>query len=245
MSSRKTIGILGGAGVAATAGLVQKIVDIVTDNGARFDQEHPKSVIIQASDAPSRSLWLEGKGPSFIPAYIEAAKSLKLAGADFVVMCCNTAHAAFEEISNGAQIEMINLIELAIEAAIKRTMDKARVGVLCSDGTIKARIFDNALEKVAPNARIIYPEIDFQRLVTEGIIGVKRGLHRNSNSEISPMENFQAAADKLANDGAEVIILGCTEIPLAWNNKWSKCQIIDTIDLLARACVKKSGIEEE
>ncbi len=239
MKAVRTIGILGGAGVAASATLVQRIVDIVTDGGAQFDQEHPELILMQATQAPSRSLWLEGRGPSFVPAYVEAAQRLRIAGAGIVAMCCNTAHAARAEIMASAMVEIPDLISLSLrDAMVCAGNDRPNFGLLSSSGTRTAGLFRDALTHVAPQARLLEPDEELQEGINAGIVSVKRGHHRHGQFKPSPGELFVTAADALCLQGAEVIILGCTEIPLAFPKDWRKTPVVDTIDVLARTCIQ-------
>lgn len=95
------VGIIGGAGVAATNKLLEIIEIRLTKNGAFRDAHHPEMIVYQATQAPSRSMFLEGRGESFIDDYIRVGKKLKNAGAKKIAMCCNTAHFAIDEISSG------------------------------------------------------------------------------------------------------------------------------------------------
>jgi aspartate racemase len=240
MTGRGTIGILGGAGVAASAALVQRIVDIVTDRGARFDQDHPEVILLQATQAPSRSLWLEGRGPSFVPAYVDAAIRLREAGAGIVVMCCNTAHAARAEIAAAAGVTIPDLIALAVQEAAQEAAAPGdrRIGVLSSSGTRAAGLYRRAIEQLAPGSVLVEPDAAMQDAVTEAIVAVKRGRHRQPHLHPAPSELFARAADSLCRQGAQTIILGCTEIPLAFPSDWPGAPVVDTIDVLAQACLR-------
>ena len=61
------LGVIGGNGVAATNRLCQLIEQKMTEVGAFRDVHHPEMIIWQATQAPSRSMYLEGRGESFIP----------------------------------------------------------------------------------------------------------------------------------------------------------------------------------
>jgi aspartate racemase len=242
--ARAMIGIIGGAGVAASAALVTRITDIVTDDGARFDQDHPELVLFQATQAPSRSLFIEGRGPSFVPAYLNAAQRLRAFGAEIIVMCCNTAHVAIDELRLRSGLHFVSLIDETV-LAVRRDFPKARrVGILSSDGTRQAMLYDNAVSQMAAGVSLIYPSAEMQSLVTQGIIGVKRGMHRRQDENPAPRECFDAAARQLADDGAEVVVLACTEIPLAFGSGcFDRTPVIDTIDVLARASLSACGFD--
>ena len=72
------IGVIGGAGVAATNKLCQLVEELKTINGAYRDAHHPEMLIWQATQVPSRSMYLEGKGPSWIEGYVKIGKKLNL-----------------------------------------------------------------------------------------------------------------------------------------------------------------------
>jgi aspartate racemase len=233
------IGIIGGAGVAAGAALVARIEEIVTASGAYLDQQHPEVVLYQATQAPSRSMHLEGRGDSFIPAYRDATRRLADFGATCIAMCCNTAHAALDELQAASSVPFINLIEETLAELGRRHPDATRVGILCSDGTRAARLYDRQLARQERNLQLVYPDELHQKRVTQGIRNIKRGLHRGPASPERPQELFAAAADHLAGLDVEAILLACTEIPLALNPAlWSGPPLIDTIDVLAHACLR-------
>lgn len=247
MRPHRRIGILGGAGAAASAALVTRITDRVTRSGAHFDQDHPELVLVNATKAPSRSLWLLGRGPSFLPAYIDAARRLKAAGADFAVMCCNTAHAERASIEREASIPVLDLVARALQAANPDGSSSRRVGLLCSDGVRATRLYQNAALGLWGRDTIIESSSVMQALVTESIIAVKRGFRRDApRGGTSPAELFALAADELAAHGAELIILGCTEIPLAFTEAdWTRLPLVDTVDLLASMCLEACGFLDE
>lgn len=243
----RRIGILGGAGAAASAALVTRITDRVTRSGVLFDQDHPELVLVNATKAPSRSLWLLGRGDSFLPAYIDAARRLKLAGADFAVMCCNTAHAERASIEREADFPVLDLIVRALQAANPDGSSSRRIGLLCSDGVRAIRLYQNAALALWGCDTIIESSSAMQVRVTEGIIAVKRGFRRDAPpGGQSPAELFALAADELATIGAESIILGCTEIPLAFTEAdWRHLPLVDTVDVLATMCLEACGFLEE
>lgn len=105
------IGLIGGNGVAATNRLCELIEDICTKNGAFRDAHHPEMIIWQATQVPSRSMFLEGRGESFIPEYVEIGKKLKLCGCTKLCMCCNTAHYAINELQQKIGVSFINVLE--------------------------------------------------------------------------------------------------------------------------------------
>lgn len=228
------IGVIGGAGVAATNKLCELIEQKFTKDGAFRDCHHPEMIIYQATQAPSRSMFLEGKGPSFIEDYVSVGNKLKNAGADMLCMCCNTAHYALPILQEQLQVPFINMIE-EVALACKRT-GKQKFGLAASDGCLKGKVYETYFSKVFPEAQLIYPDDDFQKLVTKGICNVKN-THRFGplDSEERPQHIFDTVYQHLIDKGAEVVIMGCTDIRVDYVT--DKTNVIDSLTILSeRIC---------
>jgi len=229
------IGIIGGNGVAATNKLNDLIEIELTKNGAFRDCHHPEIIIWQATKSPSRSMYLEGRGESFIPDYIKIAKLLKQCGATDICMCCNTAHYAIDEIATAADVHMINLIE---EVAKKvKSMSLKSVGLMVSDGCIKHKIYDKYFNKICPNVEIIYPDPEYQSLVTKGICNVKN-KHRfdDEKSADNPELLFKQVSEHLKSKGAQKVISGCTDIRVCYYDKNEICSLEILKDVIIEKC---------
>jgi len=225
--TNKIIGIIGGAGVAATNKLQELIEVELTQNGAYRDCHHPEMIIWQATSAPSRSMFLEGKGESFISDYIEISKKLKNCNVGKIAMCCNTAHFAIDEISKEADIEFINLVKECVLRAKKMNVQK--VGLVASDGCLKGRVYEKYFSELCCDKTIIYPDEEFQKLVTKGICNVKN-VHRfdDINSFEKPCNIFKKVKEHLINKGADVVIMGCTDIRVGYFEEDN----IDSLEIL-------------
>lgn len=229
------IGIIGGAGVAATNKLQELIEIEYTKKGAYRDCQHPEMIIWQATKAPSRSMYLEGKGESYIDDYVDIANKLKNCGCNKICMCCNTAHYAIDEISKKAEIEFINLIEKVVYSVQKKNVKN--VGLIASDGCLRGRVYEKYFEKILPNINIIYSDKNHQKLVTRGICNIKNVNRFNSLlSDERPKSLFNKVEHHLKANGAEIVIAGCTDIRVDYfkNNNY-----IDSLEVL-----KDSIIEE-
>ncbi len=205
------IGVIGGNGVAATNRLCDMIERKVTAAGAFRDAHHPEMIVWQATSVPSRSMFLEGRGPDWRPNYIQIAKEFKRLGCNVGCMCCNTAHYAVDEIEATSGLKFINLLN---EVAKKcRDSGLRKFELFCSDGARKFDIYGKAFAKVYPDAEIVYPNVERQRLVTKVICEVKnkaRFLPRND--EGSP----GCLLRRLSDEAAAPVILGCTDLRVAF-----------------------------
>lgn len=229
------IGVIGGAGVAATNLLGELIEHSVTRHGATRDAHHPEIIIWQATQVPSRSMFLEGRGPSFIEGYVDIARKLKNAGADTLCMCCNTAHYAIEDIAAQSGANFINLIaEVVLKA---REKGKKHLGLIASDGCIRAGIYERCFASLFPDAHVILPDKTMQSQITKGICNIKstpRFLPEGSPD--NPGTIFSNVVESLYNKGAELIIIGCTDIRVAFTCDNS----IDSLEVLAGSIIRES-----
>ena len=229
------IGVIGGAGVAATNTLTYLIEQSYTLQGAFRDAHHPEMIIWQATQVPSRSMFLEGKGPSFIEDYVNVAKKLKAAGADTLCMCCNTAHYALDRIAEQSGARFINLIEEVALAA--RQTGKKRLGLVSSDGCLASGIYQRHFAAQYPEAELILPSAVMQTQVTRGICNIKRTTRFiNADNPDSPHFIFSQVAESLRHDGAELIILGCTDIRVAF----TCADGLDSLEVLAAAIEREA-----
>jgi len=236
------IGIIGGAGVAATNKLNELIEIEYTMNGAYRDCHHPEIITWQATNAPSRSMYLEGKGESFIEDYVNIAKKLKSCGATKIAMCCNTAHYAIDEISNKAGIKFINLVEKCVKK-VKETRVK-KVGLVASDGCLKGKVYEKYFFKHCPDIELIYPDEEYQKLVTKGICNIKN-IHRfeDINSSERPNYIFKNVEKHLKEKGVEKIIIGCTDIRVDYfgRDNIDSLEVLKNLILLEFFNVKSSS----
>jgi aspartate racemase len=222
-------GIIGGAGVAATNKL-QEIIEVkLTKSGFAFrDAHHPEMIIYQATNSPSRSMFLEGKGENFIPSYIDIAKKLSLAGANILCMSCNTAHYAIEDIQKDIPIKIINLIEEI--AKVTLSFNTKKIGLIASEGCLLGKVYEKYF-----NFDLIYPDLEVQKEVTKGICNTKnkkRFLEKNNPEH--PNYIFNKIVEHLYSKGAEKIIIGCTDIRVDFFDE----NTIDSLEVLANTIIK-------
>lgn len=205
------IGVIGANGVAATNKLCQLIEEQGVKSGAFRDCHHPEMIIWQATQAPSRSMYLEGRGESFIPDYTRIGLKLKECGCDELCMCCNTAHYYINELQEAIGLPIFNLIA-GVGKKVKN-LGLRKVGLMCSDGLAKVKFYDKIFAEVCPNAEIIYPSPEYQKLVTRGICNAKNTQRYTdiSNHE-NPAHCFTEVVKYFKARGVDGIIAGCTDI---------------------------------
>lgn len=206
------LGIIGGNGVAATNKLCSLIEEELTKKGAYRDAHHPEMIIWQATQAPSRSMYLEGRGPSWVEDYISIGKKLKDCGCDELCMCCNTAHYAADELSSKIGIKFINILDLVVKKCLDLEVQK--VGMMCSDGLRKTNLYDQRFKLHAPNIELIYPDSEFQKIVTKGICNSKNNIRFSDPAIVPehPYNCFKKVCEHLIKKQVDCIVAGCTDI---------------------------------
>lgn len=235
MKNKEIIGIIGGAGVAATNKLNELIENIFTQNGAFRDAHHPEIIIYQATKAPSRSMFLEGKGESFIKDYIDIGNKLKNAGATTICMSCNTAHYAINKIENNVEIPFINLIKEVV-LQVKKT-NKKNIGLIASDGCLLGKVYEKYFSDIFPEAKIIYPQKLMQKEVTKGICNIKNiNRFKKNNDPSRPKNIFSNVYKHLIEQGSDIVVIGCTDIRVDYRNP----HCIDSLEVLSQAIYKKT-----
>ncbi len=226
---RKTIGVLGGMGPLATADLFLRITQ---KTPAEKDQEHIRVIINSDPQIPDRTAYILRRGESPLPRLTEAACKLELWGADFIVMPCNTAHFFAGEIQRHLSVPLLNMIEITADYAADQGF--RRLALLATTGTIKARVYSDALER--RGVKVVYPSGEDQELVMRAIYqGVKKG-------NLPLGQRLLADVAGRLGVGSEGIIAGCTEVSAAITNTTADISrtVVDPLDLLAQKAVQRA-----
>ncbi|MEM7800896.1 MAG: amino acid racemase, partial [Chloroflexota bacterium] len=134
----KVVGVIGGLGPKATLDFYSKVLDKTVANQ---DQDHLQVIINSNPKIPNRHTSIAGTGPSCIPSLIESARSLERAGADFLVMVCNTAHAYEDVIVSATSIPFISIISESVKACLAKKPGLSKVGLLAADGCLDADLY--------------------------------------------------------------------------------------------------------
>lgn len=229
--SEKTLGILGGLGPLATVYFMDMIVKMTE---AKKDQDHISMIVLNHAAIPDRTDFiLDASKPNPLPMMIEDAKKLQAAGADYVVMPCNTAHFFYEQIQNNITIPMLNIIEETVVYA-KDRMGVKKLGILATKGTISAGSYQRMCEKHGIDRAV--PSLqDEQSLMNIIYNQVKAGKEINTAEFIKIIENMKA-------DGCDAVALGCTELSVI--NKdfdLNRNDIVDSLEVLARRSIELCG----
>ncbi len=227
----KKLGILGGMGPLATCDLFKKIVE---NTAANSDGEHIHIIIDNNSSIPDRTAAILHGGADPLPQMRESLNRLTEAGADVVIMGCNTAHYFYDALGEDCKVERLNMLYETMAYLKSQGIKKA--GLLASSGTVQSGIYAKAAEKY--DIELLTPVGEAQGAVM-GVIysGVKAGVADYDTAA------FRATVDSLLAGGAETMILGCTELPLAMEMYGLDIPAADPTLILAKAAITACGYE--
>jgi aspartate racemase len=230
------IGIVGGVGPAATVDFVDKIV---RNTRALRDQDHVKLVVEQNPQIPDRTGFLLGDGVDPTLALYSTCKKLEADAADFIAIPCNTAHAYIDRIQPHLSIPIVNMLFETVEHIRRSFSEPKRIGLLATNGTLKSGVYHREIEKAG--FELVVPDEANQARVMRVIYGAQGAKAGFTTGEC--VDDLLLALTSLVEHGAEVILLGCTELPLlmAQNDAFpvagKTVVVLDPTEILARKCV--------
>ena len=158
---------------------------------------------------------------------------LEQAKADFIIIPCNTAHFFYDELKERLKIPIVHMIKEVARKIHKEFPTVRKAGLLSTQGTIKAGLYQKELK--AFGIEVIKPDERVQDMVTEAIFGtegIKCGCLEGKSRKL-----IYNAINNLINNGAELIIGGCTEIPLVVDLKTVALPFINSNQVLAESAV--------
>ncbi len=224
----KIIGILGGMGPEATADLFMRIIRATP---VKRDQDHFRVIIDSNSKIADRTPAILGTGPSPLPMMIKTGKNLEQAGADFLLLPCNTAHFFHSEIQAELGIPLLHMIKLSAKHIKKNYPEVKRVGLQASDGTIASKLYPESYGKYG--IEIITPSDASQKDVMDAIYrDIKTGNLENGGKLL------HRVAVELIEDGSDAVICGCTEVSLVLHDGDVPVPVVDPLQVLAEEAVK-------
>ena len=222
----KTIGILGGMGPMATCDLMKKMIE---NTEATCDQEYPRICVDSNTNIPDRTAAIVGEGEDPRPEMIKSAVRLQAMGADVIVVPCNTAHWFLPDVEKCVDVPILHMPrETAKEL---RAQGIQTAAVLATDGTLYSGVYDRELKNLGITP--IHPNAEDQKMIMSIIYDyVKAGKSHPYQ------EKFVAMQERLIQQGAECMILGCTELSFVFSQSVTPLPVIDPTTVLAKAAIR-------
>lgn len=231
-ANRALVGVIGGIGPLATAYFLDRVVRLTE---ADRDQDHVDMVVFHHATIPDRTTYILGGGDDPGPVMAADARALEGLGVSFLVMPCNTAHYFTDQVAAAVQIPVLSIIDETVSAARARNPGLRSVGLLATEGTVLAGVYQRAL--AAAGLGCLLPDAADQAGLMEVIYDqVKAGR---------PVDigQFRAISGHLLAAGAQVLILGCTELSVIATDfdLLAEPEFVDSLDVLARSTIGHAG----
>ncbi|MBI4213980.1 MAG: aspartate/glutamate racemase family protein [Chloroflexi bacterium] len=263
---KHVIGILGGMGPYAHIELEKQLLQATAELIGRppVDQDYPSWLLASFPETPDRTLALLGRGPSPLPWLERGVRSITAGQpglrAEFVVIACITAHAYLEQLQRRVAVPVVDTIVETVRRAAD--LGARRVGVLATTGALQARVYQDAAERLADGMEIVSlldlehggrSGVDLQELLLMEPVygpwtssgraggGLKSGLVEDPAGEISG--RVAEGVRLLKEARAELVVLGCTELPMVIRDQAHGIPLLDPLAIVARSAVEMaSGI---
>ncbi|WP_237275862.1 aspartate/glutamate racemase family protein [Tenacibaculum ovolyticum] len=226
----KTIGLIGGITPQSTIMYYQVLNKLASET---FGEKHSAKVVMNAVDFGEISkLQSEGRWDLLATIMVDAAKSLQAAGAHCILICANTMHLTIAEVREAVTIPVIHIAEATGTMILESKLKK--VALLGTKYTMEKTFYTDVLKNMGIEA--IIPEEEDRTIIHDVIY---KELSKGVLNETS-QKAYIAIIEKLAQKGAEGVILGCTEIPLLIAQKDVSIPVFDTTTIHATAAFKQS-----
>lgn len=217
-------------GPEATVLFMSRVLEMTK---AEDDSDHIPLLIDNNTQVPSRIKALIDKtGEDPGPTLAAMAKGLEAAGAAALAMPCNTAHHYAHTIENAIDIPFLNMIELSVDRVASHRLSNRRVGLLASPASKLTGVFDRPFERA--DISVGYAR-DQDRLLT-AIKTIKVDSTDRTAGQI-----LLDASQELMDQGADLILISCSEFSIIADAIPASFTKLDTIDVLAEAAIAFSG----
>jgi aspartate racemase len=200
---KKTLGILGGMGPAATAEFLRLLA---RDAPAQCDQEHPRVLLLSEPATPDRTRAISGEGEDPTPLLRRGLERLIEWGADVLAVPCNTAHFFIDRFRKELTVPLVHIVEATVEAAKEKSGGGA--WLLSTSGTRQSGIYTDCARRAG--YRFLDPTDEEQERIQQSLTYVKAGRMPEAGAVL------REVAEALWKRDEGLIVTACTELPLAY-----------------------------
>ncbi len=225
---KNVIAILGGMGPQASAKLVEILIDkSIKDFAAKNGDDFPEIIL---DSIPIPDFISDPKNIKPVLAILsKRIKFLSKIDISSFAIACNTAHQLFDDLQAKTKTQIVSTInEVTVQVNKKKIV---RVGLLASPSTLQFGLFDDAFKQF--NIEVVHPTENQQKTL-------EKIIRRIIGGNILPSDQLKLIliADSLQRQGAQGIILGCTELPLIFPKQFT-IPIFNSLEILANALLLK------
>jgi len=225
------LGVLGGMGPLASAAYMQRLTALTP---ADIDQQHVPTILWSDPRIPDRTDAKINGGPDPLPWLLNGANKLRQSGAGAIVIPCNSAHLWYEKLAEAVDLPILHIVK-AVAANLRQLgIDGGRIGLMGSTATLRMGLYQRELNALGYDCLMPHDD-EMERYCMRPIRLVKA----NRVDEAYPLA--VECIELLRSRGAEAIVLGCTEYPIAVPHARRPelgLPLVDSIDALALAGIE-------
>ncbi len=226
---KKLLGVLGGLGPMSTVYFCELLT---SHTRATCDTDHIDMLISSRASTPDRTAFILGKSDlDPLPVMQEEAQRLVNAGADLLVIPCNTAHYFYNGLQTSCRVPILNIIRETVEQ-LHRSGVK-RFGLLATEGTVRSGAYKQVCE---PLGLMCETPTDAEQAVISSIIFDDIKQNRTVD-----LDAFLRVADAMRQRGCERLVLGCTELSLLKKVLLQDSIYLDSLEVLAHRTIVAFG----
>lgn len=223
------LGILGGMGPYATVCFYERLVKKTPANS---DQEHIDTLILSHASMPDRtSVILNGDSTELFEAVKGDLSLFEAAGCKFIAIPCNTFHYFYKDVAAMTDIEVLNMVETAVEKTEAKFGKGSKIAVLGTNGTIRSGVYKEQFKK----SSLTYYELDEKR--QESVMDV---IYKVKSTNIVKQPLIDELIEELIKTGeVDGIILACTELSSIEYDTEYVNKTVDAMDELVDLAIRK------
>lgn len=225
----KTLGLIGGMSWESTIEYYRILNEMVKEKLGGWNSA--KLLLYSVNFGEILPLQNEGKWKDIASIMVDISKNLELAGSSAILICSNTMHKIADEIVKQIHIPLIHVVDET--AKVIKTKKFEKVGLLGTKFTMEEGFYVNRLVEIH-NLKVLLPSQINRNYIHDAIFNeLAQGEFKESTKK-----KFIDIIDDLSSQGAQGIILGCTEIPLLIKENDVKIHLFNTLTIHLKAAIK-------
>lgn len=224
------LGVLGGMGPMASAAFMARLTAL---KHVSNEQEHVPALLWSDPRVPGRPEGYAKRGPDPLPWMINGLRRLEQAGAKAMVIPCNTAHLWYDDMVAAIGVPVLHIVDAVVADLRRQGVTKGPVGVMATETTLKLRLYQRQLEALGYDCLVLDADLH-AKYCANPIALVKENRFEQALGPVVDGVNV------LKSQGAEAVVLACTELPLALplaQRADLGVVVSDSIDALALAAI--------
>lgn len=226
MTKRK-IGILGGMGPEATVLMMQRIIAATK---AADDCDHVPMIVDNNTQVPSRiDALIHGTGADPGPVLANMAQGLERAGAEALIMPCNTAHHYAAQIKAATPVPFLSMIECSCAQIATEVPVGSKIGILASPAVRLTGLFDRALGELGLRACYLADDSSLLQII--------QSVKAQGPSQ-EALAGLNAAGQALVADGACCLLVACSEFSLQSRDITAAVPVVDSLDVVVAEALR-------